>query len=58
MDFQYVVLSCTAINILRTTEWGLPAVTCVSQAELDAALDQIGVFVDFRYSFFDASFYH
>jgi hypothetical protein len=45
------------MNILRA-QWGQAQVTCVSDAELQSVLPQIGVFVDYKFNFFDASYYH
>ena len=36
-DFQYVVHSCTVMNTIRQS-WGVPAVTCVPDAELAAVV--------------------
>lgn len=55
--FQYIIYSCEAMNILRQ-QWGQPLVTCVSQAELDLALDQIVVETDYTFFFFDPDYYH
>ena len=56
-DFQYVVHSCTAMNVLRA-QWGEAAVTCVDQTELDDAVDQIEAFVQVKNLFFDPTYYH
>jgi hypothetical protein len=45
------------MNIQRTL-WGVPQVSCVPDIELVAVLPQIGVFVDYKFAFFDASYYH
>jgi len=56
-DFQYVVHSCSAMNVLRT-QWGQATVTCVDQTELDSVINQIEAFVQFKYLFFDPTYYH
>ena len=45
------------MNILRQ-QWGQPSVTCVSQAELDLALEQIIVETEYTFFFFDPDYYH
>jgi hypothetical protein len=38
--------------------WGLPTVTCVSQADLTEALTQINVLIDIQNNFFDPYYYN
>lgn len=45
------------MNLLRT-QWGQATVACVSQATLDSVVNQIGVFVDYKFAFFDAEYHH
>jgi hypothetical protein len=45
------------MNILRV-QWGQPVVSCVPQAELDEVIDQITANVEFKYLFFDPTYYH
>jgi len=45
------------MNILRV-QWGQPQITCVPQAELDQVIDQISVNLDFKFMFFDPTYYH
>lgn len=54
--FSYVVQSCTAMNDLRVNVFGEPQIVCEPNVNLLPALNEIGVFVDYRYTYFDPKY--